>query len=477
MNIITTRVINNNIHTLNDFIIYGRPKSFLNSSVDSGSSTITVFSIKGFSEGNYYVLIGEISSGNAELIKIHASTAPSGNTITLASNTANSHDANEPVYFCNFNQIEFSRAVTATGDKSVLATNAIDPTKKYTVYCDATNTSGYAFARFKNSDASTYSSYSASAPYANAAFNTIEYIINETMTEIGTEFTDKLTPTRCINFINEGLRDIRRYKNKISWAQSFNAVLGQTEQGAFRFDAPSDIYDKYSFKAIEAIRLGGEQNLIKTDPNYFFNVVLEDVHFTQVRTAASAGDTTLEIDNSYDFADDGSVTVGTQTLTYTGVTRSETAGVLTGIPASGTGAITSSISEDDFVFQDETSSEPKYWTMFNGYIYIYPLPSSSWDNFNVNIDYYKTITAVDDLADTIDYIQYDLIKNWLKWKIRGMQENGGKLNLKDSDFLLYKEQLSILIKKERPLNAFVFRNGYESGEHTRDKNPRFYRDG
>lgn len=71
---------------------------------------------------------------------------------------------------------------------------------------------------------------------------------------------------------------------------------------------------------------------------------------TQVRTQATAGATTLEIDNSYDFLDTGSVTVfldgDLHEITYTGVTRSATAGVLTGIPAAGTGSITETIAVD-----------------------------------------------------------------------------------------------------------------------------------
>ena len=459
--IINIKVINNSIHALNDYVSDGRPSTFLNTSFDSAVTAITVFSIKGFSAGDYYAIIGEIGSGNCEIVKIHASTAPTGNTITLASGLANNHDSNEPVYFINYNQIEVSRSVTATGTKTVLATQDMDVTKNFSIYSDNTNTTGFAFIRFKNEDGTTFTGYSAPAPYANPAFNTVEYMVNEAMAETKTEFNEDLTPDFLIKQINEALRDIRRFKNKLSWTQSFNAILGQTSQGAFKFSTPSDIYDKYSFKAIERLSLGGELELIKVDPKHFFNQLMESVHFTQVTTQAVAGDITLEIDNSYDFDDSGSVTVGTQTITYTGVTRSATVGILTGVPASGTGAIASTIAVDDFVFQGETSSEPKYYTVFNTNVYIYPLPDSSWDNFNVNIDYFKTTTSVDSLDDAIDYIQYDIVKNFIKWKIRTMEKNDGVEDLNDPSYSLYKEQLNILIKKDRPLNSRYFRNAYE----------------
>lgn len=478
MNIISVRVINNNIQVLNDFLLAGRPKTYLSAAIAADSAaTISVFDISGFSAGDYYCYINP-AAGNAELIKMHASTSPSGTTITLASNPQNAHDANEPVCFVNYNQIEFSNAATATGEKTVLATQDVHQAKKWSVYCDAADATGYAFARFKNEAGNAYSGYSAAAPYANAAFNTVEYIINEAMDELQMEWTEKITPNRCIKWLNECLRDIRRYKTKISWAQSFESSLGQTEEAKFQFSPPTDIYDKYSRKAIEALRQGHERELIYVTPTYFFDVLLDGVNYTQVRTAASAGDTTLEIDNSYNFDDDGSVNINGNTITYTGITRSSTAGVLTGVPASGTGAIPAAgIAVDDWVFQGETSGQPAYWTMFNGYLYIWPLPDGNNDNFDLFADYWKTITAVDSLDDVVDEIQHTLIKYWLKWQLRAQKENSGKLDLDDTDYKLYGDNLITHIKKDRNLNRHSFRNTYEDIVSADGHNPRKYREG
>jgi hypothetical protein len=439
-----------------------------------------VFSISGFTARNYYVQIGATGSGNAEIIKIHATTAPSGTTVTLAANTANTHDAGEPVYFLLYNQYEFSNASTVTGSKVTtgIGLKNVDPTKQWTICLDGTNTSGYAFVRPYNVGSTTYGSYSAAAPYANAAFNTVEYMIYEAMDELGLQFSDDLTPDLCLKQVNEGLRNIRMYRNRLSWTQSFNYATSQTSQGVLRYALPSDIYDKYSPKAVDAVRLGSRPALRYVDPNYFFNVLLEDVPFTQVRTAASAGDTTLEVDNSYDFDDSGSVYVAGNTITYTGVTRSATAGVLTGVPASGTGAIPAAgLSVDDWVLQGETESEPEYWTMLNGYLYLWPLPDSSYDNFNLAMDYYKTVTAVDSLDDAVDYIQYDMLKHFLKWKLKSKARNNGVEDLQDPSYMQYREMLTYHIGKDRPLNKSSFRNAYELQDIDNDINPRQIRDG
>jgi hypothetical protein len=487
MQIINCRVVNNNIWALNDFLVYGRPKTYLNSSLAAGVGAITVFSISGFVVGNYYVLIGGIGAGNSELVKIHASTAPTGTTITLAANTVNAHDANEPVYFVLFNQWDFYNAPTIGGVKSAtgLGKKAIDPTKKWTICSDATNTSGYAFVQPYNS-AGTSTPYgalvfSAGAPYANADWNTVEYICNEALRETKQSYGEDengLTPDYLLSQINECLRDIRRSKKKVSWTQSFAYDLGQTARGVFRYSLPTDIYDKYNFGLIEGIRLGGQQDLNLVTPEEFFNEIIRDLRFTQVRTAAGVGDTTLEINNSYDFEDSGTITVGSQTITYTGVTRSATAGVLTGIPASGTGSITAVIAIDDFIFQNAVEGKPTYATIFNGYLWIYELPNSTWDNYNIKIDYFKTITKVSEMSDVIDYLQYDLIKNWLKWKIHSFAKNDGVDDLQDSSFLLYSAGKKELIQKDRVSNIKSFRNNYEFGEEDDDtSNPRKQRDG
>ena len=486
--ILNAKVINNNILALNDYIIKGRPKTFLNANIASGVSSFTVFNIAGFTEGDYYVLIGKIGSGNAEILKMHASTAPTGNTITPASNTAKAHDANEPVYFIGFNQIEYSNEAVGVdaGTSAALATEDIDASKLWSIYDDTTDITGMAYIRFKNEAGSSFSGYSAPAPYASAVFNTVEYMIRQAMIEAKQtdtngepKFTEELTTQMLLNQTNECLRDIRKQKNKISWTQAFQTILGQTARGVFAYPLSallSEIYDIYSFRAINALRLGGERDSIKVDPNYFFNVLMNKVHFTQVRTTGAVGAITLEIDNSYDFDDSGSIQVGSQTITYTSVTRSATAGVLIGVPASGTGAIATEIAVDDYVFQGHTEGQSIYWTMYNGTIYIYNLPDSSFDNFNVNIDYFKVATAVDSLDDAIDYIQFDLVKNWLKWKIRAITKNDGVESLDDPSYSQYREGLSILVRKDRDLNKKIFRNTYESRELP-DVNPRRLRDG
>ena len=120
-----------------------------------------------------------------------------------------------------------------------------------------------------------------------------------------------------------------------------------------------------------ALRIGTRGNLDYLDP-VWFDAQMSGVKRTQVTTQATSGQTTLAINNSYDFADSGSVNIyvsGTKySITYTGVTRSATAGVLTGVPASGTGSISVTIAVDTYVWQDENEGIPTNFTVRNGNI-------------------------------------------------------------------------------------------------------------
>ena len=214
---------------------------------------------------------------------------------------------------------------------------------------------------------------------------------------------------------------------------------------------PSDIEDANTNKSIIGVRVGTGQNLEYKDKREWVDE-LEDVAQTQVTTQATSGQTTLEIDNSYDFADSGSVDVyvsGTKySITYTGVTRSSTAGILTGVPASGTGSISVTIPVDTNVWQNQREGLPRWYSVWDGTLRIWPLPDSSSDNANVYADYHTVRTSVNSAADTIEGSRYDMVKHWLIAKIRAQSNATGMMDANDFDWQLFLGIVADLIRKE-----------------------------
>jgi len=422
----------------------------------SGASTLTVKSITNFAV-NQVLLIGELGDENSEIILTHATTAPSGTTVTLASNLVKTHPPYTKIRVMSFNQIEISHATTKTGTKTVLTTMAIQAETIDTRYYNTTTSAGYFFSRFKNSITSVYSDYSDPVPYEgfvdNTVSSTIDYALKRNKLSSFTDFVDY---EYCIDEINNCLQFITGKLKGWSKLLTLNYVMGQTTRGINVIALPTDIWENVGNKSIQEVRIGNDIVLaykIWSD----FKTQTEGTYFTQVRTAATAADITLAIDNSYDFPDSGTVNVyisGTlYSITYTGVTRSATAGVLTGIPASGTGSITVTIPVDTYIWKGEAEGKPVYYTIdSSGNMLITPIPSALYDNKNIYIDYYTGPTAVDSDGDSLDLFRYGAVKYWLTWAVKMQLRNDGKRDFTDGDYINFSQVLNDYIRNEIPAN-------------------------
>ena len=422
--------------------------TFLTADSASGSGTLTVKNISGFAI-NQVILLGELGAEGSEIIKTHASSAPSGSTITLASNTSFSHSTGDKITVLAYDQVEFSTATTATGSKSVLTTMTLWADSQTTEYNDTAGSTGYYFARFKNTISSTFSSYSDAMPIAGYAINTIGYMIERALRDLQLSLSEVITIQDCYEWVNESLKFIQGKLKRWPEHYSFNAVLGQVQRGTNIVAMPTDAYDLETNKSLIAVRVGTSPGLAYLDPLLFDNQ-LNSVASTQVTTQATAAQTTLAINNSYDFADSGTVAVYISnvryTITYTGVTRSATAGVLTGVPASGTGSITVTIPVNTYVWQGETEGNPSWFTVRNSNIEFWPLADSAHDNMNMFGDYTKVATSVDSDGDTIDLQRYDMVRDYLTWRMKMKARNNGTLDQTDSFYLLFKEKLNDAIR-------------------------------
>lgn len=434
-------------------------KTYLSADMSIGTA-MTVKSQKGFhATTNQPIIIGELGRETTELVESTTSSSPS--TITLASTSIFAHNAGDPVYLIKFNQIEFSRAATLTGTKSTLTANSglysIQPDKIEFILDETEFTSGFYFVRFKESVGGTFSDYSDGIQIGTWTRNSVGYIIDRALSNLELALSEKITLWDCYEWINNGLTHIQGKLKRWPEHYSYNAVLGQTSRGTNLVAMPTDAYDTETNKSLIAVRIGDNDKLTYLDP-VLFDAQLGATKMTQVTTQASANDTTLAIDNSYDFADSGSVNVfisGTKhNITYTGVTRSATAGVLTGVPASGTGSITVTIPVDTYVWQDETEGIPEWFTVRNGNLEWWPLTDANEDNQNIYGDYSKVVTKVDTDGDTIDLQRADMIQSYLTWRIKMKAKNDGELDIKDGYYNEFRERLSDAIRTLPSNNRF-----------------------
>ena len=294
-------------------------KTYLSADMSSASGTLTVDSIVGFAI-NQIILIGEFGNEDSEIIKTHATTAPSGSTVTLASNTTFAHPQGTTVYIINYDQIDFRNAPTVAGTKTSLTGSPIvlQADALETQLQDDTNTSGYGFIRFMNTipTPDTYSAYSDYIPYTGYGSNTVGYIIDYALKRNGLDdFTSKIDHDYCIEEINSCIRYITGQKKKWTSLQEFDAVLGQTEESEYAIAVPSDMW-QYSNKSILDIHLEGRASLTYKDEREWNDLLVGTIYDT-LSAAALATATTVYLTNSFSFGDTGTFLCRGDEVDYT----------------------------------------------------------------------------------------------------------------------------------------------------------------
>jgi len=429
-------------------LLIGAETLVLDADATAGDSTITVKSITGAAVNN--ILFFRYPGNElAEIIATHAGTAPSGNTVTLVSTLVESHPAGTVVYIIRANQVRFYHSATEVNANSndatlsaLAAAQAIDPTTVRNFYDDTVQTTGFYYWRFIDSINTVNLLYSDAIPYGQEevqyAENEVGYVLEFVRNKLGHEWNERFNKRTAMDEINACLRYMQGKLKRFSRYLVPDYVIGQTARGVFDFALPTDIYDTETNKSILQVRIGTALTpLIPLDEKEF-DAQMQEVAHTQITTLAVVGGTTLEIDNSFDFDDSGSVNVYTSNavdaITYAAVTRSATAGVLTGISATGASAIGVAHAVDQNVWQNEVEGQPRYFNVRSGRVRMWPLPDATWVNKNVVMDYNQEVTKVDSEADTIDAPRYDAVKHFLLWQGKAYWRNNGKADIKDEDF-------------------------------------------
>lgn len=423
-------------------LIEGKQKTYLSSVSSAASGTLTVESINGFLVSDW-LLVGPLGEERSEVIKIHASTAPSGSTITLASNTVFRHEIGTPIQVISYDQVEFSRATTETGSKTTLTTIGIFGDQMDTVYEDTTNTTGYGFYRFKNSASTTYTDYSGAIPYAGYDENTVRTIIDRSLSVTRQSISPRLTYDDLYGFINDFIVYANSKNSRWSDCKVLNASLDIAATGDFEWTLPTDIANDFNPTSIISIQLRGYLPL-QYVPQKDFKYMSRDARITTVKTTFTDADTSIVLTSSYDFADSGSIEIAGDTISYTGNTRST--GTLTGVTGIATGGHTAG----DYVLQGHTTGEPIAYTLASaGKIRLWPICSSIVNNRQVYIDYFKLIPRVDSVSDNIVLANIQPAIDYVSYRIK-KHVAGGTLSVSDEDFQQFIAALGEYVNSDMP---------------------------
>lgn len=440
-------------------VLVGNPvKTFLVSDTASGVTTLTVKNITGFAI-NQLLLIGQPGLQGSEIVKTHTATAPTGSTITLAAATTLPHSASTFIYVIPFDQVEFSRSTTEAGGKSVLATSSIPADQTFTMYDDITNTSGYYWARFKNTISSTFSTYSDYVLYEGYGLLAARAIIDAALQEINKTKSETLSDvffyTQLDNCQTEVIQELKRW----SFMQLFDQTVGNTDTGSWKFTLPTNIGVDDSNKSIYQLRVATQQRLTWVDKQKF-DEFLVGVAYTTLAAPAVALDTTLTLTDSSSFnslasqSEDGSgsVTIGANTYAYS---ANDTAtGVLTLEDAITSDTVAASGAD---VFQGATQGLPTYWTTYGGTAYYWPIASQSYNGFQLLMDYYVKQTRITNDNDELIIPDPMVAVYYLCWKALKRLNNGEETEGSLAYYTQFMKRKEKMRLKEVMNRTFKFR--------------------
>ena len=434
---------------ISDLLINPQAKTFITTDSIAGLSVLTVKDIQNL-RINQTLFVGQEGNQGSEIVKTHTSTVPSGSTVTLAATTKYPHTASTGVVLVPFDQLEISRSVTSTGSKTVLVTTNISAGLLYTPYLVTQYTTGFFFARWKNSISASCSPYSDATPVAGYSKLMARSIIDSALEDINKgegNRTDVLSDSYAFQQINNCQSEVLREMKRWSFMQSFNQVVTNALVGAIRVPLPSNCDDQNTNTSVWNFRLGTNPNMAWVDKTKY-----DEMTYSMAQTTASAtaavGATSVVLTDSSDLTDTGSFyhRGNATSVAYTANDRST--GTLT------VSALTTAVLAGVEVYQNPSLGLPRYWTAFGGFAYHWPLVGSSYRDRNYLMDFYKSQTTITTDTDEIVLPDPTIVQYYLEWKFLKKLANGSETEGSMSAKVNYENRKQLLKIKDNPNRLF-----------------------
>ena len=354
-------------------LIKNTEKTYLTASVAVAATTLTVRAVDTNSMANNdYLIVGEIGSENAEIMQING-TVSDGTSLTIDNNgsggTRYTHAIDEPVYRIAFNRIEFSRATTEGGTKSVLATNEIQPDDIYTRYEDVANTTGFGFVRFNNQTTSAFSAYSDGIPYTGyttKSLGRMQRMVRRHLNEPDVRF---ITDDDITEEINEKQRDVAHERLWSFYEDIFSASI-VANQRAYEIDddvvvgkVHNVVVESEPLAKIDTVRFDIlHWDTVRTGDPTHFRVWNNDIELyptptsaattTALNGAATATAASITVDSTSGFSPSGRIIIDSEVISYTRTSTTQFLGCIRGLEESTAAAHSddATVTERDLIY-------------------------------------------------------------------------------------------------------------------------------
>lgn len=394
-------------------------RTYLRSPIASTGTAMSVFDNNTFADDDWFI-VGELNDGKTEENDVNG-TVTRGSAITVTNTLKFDHEINDPVTKIYERGIKIYGAASDGGAGTLITSVdaittpiadavSIQWSKPYTEYTLISTDTAYDYYFVKFTDGTTDSSSSDYIASSGVVYNAASSFIDSALRLTNSEIDNLITWEYLIECVQDCQDEIAQFAyndrttgNIMKKDWSFEVVENDTSLAASIFEdryALSGLTNalKYtnSKQAILNVRFNGDT--LNWLPVQEFDMIREDTVRSELNAAYTAGATTMTLKDSTMFTETGSGQIGSETFTYTA--NAQSTGILSGIPASGTGSLASSYSANRAVWQGATSGLPTRYTIFNGNIYLDVPPSSTYENYKIKIRYLRAMTRITQSSDT-----------------------------------------------------------------------------
>lgn len=381
----------------------GAPETYSTAAIAAAGTSLTVKDNARLSE-NDFIVFGSVGSQQSEIKRITAAVS-AGTALTVAAVTF-AHPVGTKITLSRYDQVEIYGSSSASDAAPTLIGSAVslDVRRGYTEI-KASTTYSYYYARYKDSNAGTYSSYSDSAAATGLSSRCRGEIKKDFMSLYNLRYDDLITDdflNRSLNRWQRALQERRKQWNVLRDQELINTV--QDQQG---YTLPTDIQD-YSTDSIISVKFYNKAPLVYLDQGAFQQMTQDHIG-TTVSTAIGVVDVTVVLTDTSDLPSSGSIYVEGDTIAYTGNT--ESTGTLTGVTG-----ISATHAAGTEVWYVRTSGIPSHYTIDGSKLRVYPMPDSANAGYNLVVDHWRKFTDLVDDSDESLFLYPENALLFLHWQ-------------------------------------------------------------
>jgi hypothetical protein len=439
--------------------ISGYTSTSLAAQIAAAGTAMSVLDNNNFAD-NDWMLVGKPGVNQTETTDVNGAVTR-GQSKTVTNSLSFAHEIDAPVTKIFERGIKIYGAATDGGSGTLIASiDALTASgrqladavmiqwdKPYTEYTLISTDTTYAYYYATFTDGTTDSSASDYVLAAGIIAGTVERFIDKALDITGQRIGERVTRPMMVRWANDCQDAITQFKyqdprtglyQQKDW--SFEVTRDETSLAVASGEnthALSGLTTAFKYpnsdKSVINVQMGVERPLVKIDVDDYDRRMIGKPR-TDLTVAASAGDTSITVTATADFADSGGLLLGGDNLTYT----AKTATTFTGIPASGTGAITATGAVGASVWQNFTASKPERYVIFEGNLLLDKPVASTWNAQKLRIRYIKALT---ELTTESDVTQVTFTNVFPTYLVAMIYYRNGKDELGDKWMEKFEEQV------------------------------------